>query len=87
MKKESFFLSLFFTAFSASYCSRVSKKKDPVFTKMENGLEYKMSYSGFFKAGTQHLNLEETDTINGKKVFHATGTGWTTGPLSNGSLK
>ena len=35
-------------------------------------LKYKMSYSGFFKAGTAELTLKETD-LNGKKVFHAKG--------------
>lgn len=39
-------------------------------------LEYKMSYSGFLKAGTATLNLEETE-LDGKKVFHATGFGKT----------
>jgi len=39
-------------------------------------LEYKMSYSGFLKAGTAQLQLEET-LLNGKKVFHATGHGKT----------
>jgi len=39
-------------------------------------LEYKMSYSGFLKAGTAILTLEEVD-LNGKKVFHATGLGET----------
>ena len=39
-------------------------------------LEYKMSYSGFLKAGTAKLQLEEVD-LNGKKVFHATGLGET----------
>ena len=39
-------------------------------------LEYKMSYSGFLKAGTAKLQLEEVD-LNDKKVFHATGLGET----------
>tara|TARA_R110000787_G_scaffold13816_3_gene42978 strand:- start:4065 stop:4841 length:777 start_codon:yes stop_codon:yes gene_type:complete len=39
-------------------------------------LEYKMSYSGFFKAGTAELTLKEVD-LDGKKVFHATGYGQT----------
>ena len=39
-------------------------------------LKYKMSYSGFFKAGTAELNLKETD-LNGKKVFYAKGFGKT----------
>ena len=31
-------------------------------------LKYKMSYSGFFKAGTAELTLKETD-LDGKKFF------------------
>ena len=39
-------------------------------------LKYKMSYSGFFKAGTAELTLKETD-LDGKKVFYAKGFGKT----------
>jgi hypothetical protein len=39
-------------------------------------LKYKMSYSGFFKAGTAELTLKETD-LEGKKVFYAKGFGKT----------
>jgi len=39
-------------------------------------LQYKMSYSGFLKAGTATLELKETE-LNGKKVFHAKGFGKT----------
>ena len=39
-----------------------------------------MSYSGFFKAGNATLAID-TDTINGKEVFHVTGKGWTTGVI------
>jgi hypothetical protein len=43
-------------------------------------LRYKMSYSGFLRAGSAVLELEETD-LNGKKVFHTKGTGWTSGMI------
>lgn len=43
-------------------------------------LRYKMSYSGFLRAGTATLSINET-LLNGKKVYHATGKGWTTGIL------
>ncbi|MEQ6124991.1 DUF3108 domain-containing protein [Pseudotenacibaculum sp. MALMAid0570] len=39
-------------------------------------LEYKMSYSGFLKAGTATLELKET-LLDGKKVFYAKGFGKT----------
>jgi hypothetical protein len=43
-------------------------------------LRYKMSYSGFLRAGTAILEVEEAD-YKGKKVFHTTGTGWTSGMI------
>ncbi|MBA6156858.1 DUF3108 domain-containing protein [Tenacibaculum sp. S7007] len=43
-------------------------------------LKFKMSYSGFLKAGNATLSLKEED-LNGKKVLHATGKGWTTGMI------
>ena len=43
-------------------------------------LRYKMSYSGFFRAGTAVLELKETN-LNGEKVFYSKGTGWTSGLL------
>jgi hypothetical protein len=42
--------------------------------------KFKMSYSGFFKAGNATLNLKET-TIDGKSVYHVVGKGWTTGTI------
>lgn len=43
-------------------------------------LRFKMSYSGFLRAGTAVLEVEETE-LNGRKVFHTTGTGWTSGMI------
>lgn len=43
-------------------------------------LKFKMSYSGFLKAGNATLSLKE-ENLNGKKVLHATGKGWTTGMI------
>lgn len=42
--------------------------------------KFKMSYSGFFKAGNATLKVNETD-LNGKPVFHVVGKGWTTGAI------
>lgn len=39
-------------------------------------LKFRMSYSGFLKAGEAELTLKET-VLNGKKVFHANGNGRT----------
>lgn len=41
-------------------------------------LHYRMSYSGFLKAGTADLELKET-VLDGKTVFHAKGFGKTSG--------
>ncbi|WP_298779179.1 DUF3108 domain-containing protein [uncultured Polaribacter sp.] len=43
-------------------------------------LRYKMSYSGWLRAGTAILEVNEKN-LRGKKVFHAKGTGWTSGPI------
>jgi len=41
---------------------------------------FKMSYSGFFKAGNATLSVKET--MNGNKpAFHVAGKGWTTGAI------
>jgi len=43
-------------------------------------LRYKMSYSGFLRAGTAVLEVDEKE-YQGKKVFHTKGTGWTSGMI------
>ncbi len=67
-----FFIIFFFTTIS-------SQEKTVVF-KSGEWLKYKMNYSGFLRAGTAILEVEEKD-FNGKKVFHSTGSGWTSGPV------
>jgi len=42
--------------------------------------KFKMSYSGFLKAGNATLSVNET-TLNGKPVYHVVGKGWTTGAI------
>jgi len=44
-------------------------------------LRFKMSYSGFLKAGEAELTLNE-EMLNGKKVMHATGLGKTSSVIS-----
>lgn len=74
MKKKIFFISiLFFTILT------FSQEKTEVFKDGE-WLKFKMSYSGFLKAGNATLSLKE-ENLNGKKVLHATGKGWTTGMI------
>lgn len=43
-------------------------------------LRYKMSYSGWMRAGSAILEVEETE-LNGKKVLYAKGKGWTSGMI------
>ena len=55
-------------------------QEKPAAYKGGEWLRYKMSYSGFLRAGTAILEVEET-SLNGKKVFHTKGTGWTSGMI------
>ena len=41
---------------------------------------FKMSYSGWMKAGNATLQIKE-DVLNDKPVYHVVGKGWTTGPI------
>jgi hypothetical protein len=68
---------LFFTLFFLTITS--SQEKKTAFKSGES-LRYKMSYSGFLRAGTAVLEVNETE-LNGKKVFHTKGTGWTSGMI------
>lgn len=43
-------------------------------------LRYKMSFSGWLRAGSAILEVKETE-YNNKKVYHTKGTGWTSGPI------
>ncbi|MFY9241592.1 MAG: DUF3108 domain-containing protein [Polaribacter sp.] len=56
-----------------------AQKSKPAF-KSGEWLRYKMSYSGFLRAGSAILEVEET-VYKGKKVFHTIGTGWTSGMI------
>jgi hypothetical protein len=56
-----------------------SQEKPSVFKEGE-WLRYKMSYSGFLRAGTAILKIEKKE-FNGKKVYHTTAKGWTSGPV------
>ena len=42
--------------------------------------KFKMSYSGWLKAGNATLNVKESK-LNGKEVYHVVGKGWTTGMI------
>jgi hypothetical protein len=55
----------------------VSQEKKVAFRDGE-WLRYKMSYSGFLRAGTAILEVKET-VLEGDKVFYTKGSGWTSG--------
>ena len=70
--KHLFTILLFFVGLQAS-----NVQKESAFQEGE-WFKFKMSYSGFFKAGNATLSLKETK-LDGKPVFHVVGKGWTTG--------
>ena len=70
--KSTFFFS-FYILINLSVFSQPEKTKP---YQSGEWLEYKMSYSGFLKAGTATLELKET-TLDEKKVFYAKGYGET----------
>ena len=48
----------------------------------ENGewFKFRMSYSGFLKAGNATLTVKDSK-LNNKDVYHVVGKGWTTGMI------
>ncbi|AXO80510.1 DUF3108 domain-containing protein [Olleya aquimaris] len=74
MKKQILIILAIFTA-SVSF----AVQQEPAF-KTGEWFKFKMSYSGFLKAGNATLQVKET-TLNGKPVFHVVGKGWTTGMI------
>ena len=72
MKK--YVLPLLFVILSLPISSQ-EKAKTPAFKEGE-WLQYKLSYSGFLRAGIAELSLKK-DTINDKEVMHAKGYGRT----------
>jgi hypothetical protein len=74
MKK---YILLVFSLFCFSVGHSQEKK---VAFKSGEWLRYKMSYSGFLRAGSAILEVQEKD-LHGKKVFYTKGTGWTSGMI------
>ncbi|HUH29443.1 DUF3108 domain-containing protein [Gelidibacter sp.] len=73
MKKVNLIIALFFVILS------VSAQEKHAFQEGE-WFKFKMSYSGFLKAGNATLEVKES-RLNGKDVFHVVGKGWTTGAI------
>jgi hypothetical protein len=72
--KHLFTVILLFIGFQASNVEKESAFKEGEWFKFE------MSYSGFLKAGNATLSLKESK-LDGNKVYHVVGKGWTTGPV------
>ncbi|QXP60374.1 DUF3108 domain-containing protein [Olleya sp. HaHaR_3_96] len=68
---------LILALFTASFSFAIDP--DPAF-KSGEWFKFKMSYSGWMKAGNATLQVKES-TVNGKPVFHVVGKGWTTGMI------
>tara|TARA_R110002049_G_scaffold278567_1_gene457359 strand:- start:12809 stop:13591 length:783 start_codon:yes stop_codon:yes gene_type:complete len=54
-------------------------QQEPAFEEGE-WFKFKMSYSGFLKAGNATLTVKD-EKLNGKDVYHVVGKGWTTGMI------
>ena len=72
--KKILFIALILIGVQGIYAQKESAFKDGEWFK------FKMSYSGFLKAGNATLSIKEK-TLNGKQVYHVVGKGWTTGAI------
>lgn len=72
--KKGLLILLTILAFNFTFSQQESAFQDGEWFK------FKMSYSGFLKAGNATLSVKET-TLEGKPVFHVVGKGWTTGAI------
>ena len=70
---------IFILVFCSSVFVNYAQKSDVAFKSGEY-LRYKMSYSGFLRAGSAVLEVEEKE-FNGKQVYYTKGTGWTSGMI------
>jgi len=71
MKKSHFIIAFLFITLTASAQDKKAFQDGEWF-------KFKMSYSGFLKAGNATLEVKDSK-LNGKEVYHVVGKGWTTG--------
>lgn len=66
----------------ALLCFQVSFAQEDATSAYQAGewFKFKMSYSGFLKAGNATLTVKEAN-LDGKPVYHVVGKGWTTGAI------
>ncbi len=76
MKKFKFIIALFFVILSAS----AQEKQEKYAFQEGEWFKFKMSYSGFLKAGNATLEVKEAK-LDGRDVFHVVGKGWTSGAI------
>ncbi|AXT18807.1 DUF3108 domain-containing protein [Flavobacteriaceae bacterium AU392] len=76
MRKILFIITLLF----ASQFLVAQKQEQSAF-KTGEWFKFKMSYSGFLKAGNATLEVKDY-VLDGKPVYHIVGNGWTTGAVS-----
>ena len=72
--KKRLLIVLLLLGFQNSFAQESSAFQDGEWFK------FKMSYSGFLKAGNATLSVKEK-TLDGKQVYHVVGKGWTTGAI------
>lgn len=72
--KKSLFILIAILSFQISLA-----QDDSAFQEGE-WFKFKMSYSGWLKAGNATLAVNETN-LDGREVFHVVGKGWTTGAI------
>ena len=65
---------------SVLFCMQTSIAQEKSAFQDGEWFKFRMSYSGFLKAGNATLSVNET-TLNGKPVYHVVGKGWTTGAI------
>ena len=73
MTKKLLFLGILWASLQVSFAQNSSFKDGEWF-------KFKMSYSGFLKAGNATLSVKET-SLGDQPVYHVVGKGWTTGMI------
>ncbi|MEH6534876.1 MAG: DUF3108 domain-containing protein [Psychroserpens sp.] len=65
---------------SVLFCMQSSIAQEESAFQDGEWFKFRMSYSGFLKAGNATLSIKETK-LKGKPVYHVVGKGWTTGAI------
>ena len=79
-KKKLVILLLFMAKMALAQTSLLKTETNESAFGAGEWFKFKMSYSGFLKAGNATLTVKES-TYNSKDVYHVVGKGWTTGMI------